>query len=80
MGTGGKSREGPLGCQTDGPGPRRVRVESGGSRRETDFPHTTSTYPRSKETREAALADVPEPERRKILVDNAVKLFNLDAA
>ena len=47
---------------------------------ETDFPHTTSTYPKSKETREAALADVPEPERRKILVDNAVNLFNLDAA
>ena len=39
-----------------------------GLRRETDFPHTTSTYPKSKETREAAL------------VDNAVNLFNLDAA
>ena len=47
---------------------------------ETDFPHTTSTYPKSKETCEAALADVPEAERRKILVDNAVKLFHLDAA
>ena len=69
-----------MGCQTEGRELRGVRVESGGSRRETDFPHTTSTYPKSKETREAALADVPEPERRKILVENAVKLFKLDAA
>ena len=80
MGTGASLERGPWGCQTDGQRPRRVRVESGGSRRETDFPHTTSTYPKSKETREAALADVPEAERRKILVDNAVKLFKLDAA
>ena len=30
--------------------------------------------------RETALADVPEAERRKILVENAVKLFKLDAS
>ena len=79
MGIGASLERGPWGVKRlDGPPRGSCRIQ--GLRRETDFPHTTSTYPKSKETREAALADVPEAERRKILVENAVKLFKLDAA
>ena len=47
---------------------------------ETDFPHTTSTYPNSKAMRESCLQGVPEQEQRAMLVDNAVRLFRLDVA
>lgn len=45
---------------------------------ETDYPHTTSTYPNSKTMRESCLAGVPDEERRAMLVDNSVRLFKLD--
>ncbi len=44
---------------------------------ESDFPHPTCSWPNSQEFIEHSLAGVPEDERRKILVDNAVRVFNL---
>ncbi len=45
---------------------------------ESDFPHPTCTYPNSRRYIENSLGDVPEDERRKILVENAVRVFRLD--
>lgn len=45
---------------------------------ETDFPHPTSTWPNSKACREQSLRDVPVEERRRMLIDNAVEVYNLD--
>ena len=45
---------------------------------ETDFPHPTSTWPNSRACREESLKDVPSQERRKILWENAAKLYRLD--
>ena len=45
---------------------------------ETDYPHPTSTWPNSKRLRDHALRDVPADERRKMLMDNAIGLYNLD--
>jgi predicted TIM-barrel fold metal-dependent hydrolase len=45
---------------------------------ESDFPHPTCTWPDSQTYIERSLDGVPENERRKILVDNAVRVFNLD--
>lgn len=45
---------------------------------ETDFPHPTSTWPNSKECREKSLEGVPQDEQRKILMENAIKLYQLD--
>lgn len=45
---------------------------------ETDFPHPTSTWPNSKQCRETSLKGVPDDERRKILMENAIKLYQLD--
>ncbi len=44
---------------------------------ESDFPHPTSTYPDSRRYIEDSLRDVPQNERRKILVENAVRVFSL---
>ncbi len=44
---------------------------------ESDYPHPTTTWPNSQEYIQRSLKDVPEPERRKILVENAVRVFNL---
>jgi predicted TIM-barrel fold metal-dependent hydrolase len=44
---------------------------------ESDYPHPTCSWPNSQDFIERSLAGVPEAERRKILVDNAVKVFNL---
>ena len=45
---------------------------------ESDFPHPTCTWRTSAEYIQRGIGDLPEDERRKILVDNAVKLFNLE--
>ena len=45
---------------------------------ESDFPHGTSTYPNSKEFIEKGLKGVPEEERRKMLAENAIRLYHLD--
>src|SRR5262249_15610992 len=45
---------------------------------ETDFPHPTTTWPNSKRCREESLADVPPEERQLMLLENAIKLYQLD--
>ena len=45
---------------------------------ESDFPHPTGSYPNSRAYIERTLAGVPEDERRKMLVENAIRVFNLD--
>ena len=47
---------------------------------ESDYPHPTGTWPDSRKYIEASMKDWPLEERRKVLVDNAVKVFNLDAS
>jgi predicted TIM-barrel fold metal-dependent hydrolase len=47
---------------------------------EGDYPHKTCTYPDSWKYIDASLQGVPEEEKRMMLVDNAVRLFNLDVA
>ena len=44
----------------------------------TDFPHPTSTWPNSQEARDRSLEGVPDVERKKILMENAIKLYRLD--
>ena len=44
----------------------------------SDFPHPTSTFPKSQWYIERAIGDWSEAERRQVLVDNAVKVFNLN--
>jgi uncharacterized protein len=52
---------------------------------ESDFPHPTSLSPGpgsakcARDTIQANLANVPEDVLRKILHDNAVRVFNLTA-
>ena len=45
---------------------------------ESDFPHPTGSYPNSREYIKRSLENVPEDEKRKILVDNAIRVFNLN--
>ena len=45
----------------------------------SDYPHTESTFPRSREITDEILAGVPERERALILRDNAARLFGFDA-
>ncbi len=44
---------------------------------ESDFPHGTGTYPKSREYIERCMHDWTKEERQKVLVDNARKVFNL---
>ena len=44
----------------------------------SDFPHPTSTFPKSQWYIERAIGNWSEAERRQVLVDNAVKVFNLN--
>jgi predicted TIM-barrel fold metal-dependent hydrolase len=44
---------------------------------ESDYPHTTSTYPRSWEFVERTLAGVPQEERTKMLHMNAMSVYHL---
>ena len=43
----------------------------------SDFPHPTSTWPTSHDQLERSLTNLTPEERRKILVDTPVKVFNL---
>ena len=45
----------------------------------SDYPHTESTFPRSREITGQILADVPKSEQEMILRDNAAKLYKVDA-
>ena len=44
---------------------------------ETDFPHPTCLYPRSREHLQAVLGEMPETTRRKVLCDNAASLYGI---
>jgi len=44
---------------------------------ESDYPHTASTYPNSWNVIEETLKEVTAEERRKILFENAVRLYHL---
>ena len=45
----------------------------------TDYPHTASTFPKSQEIVERDTASIPEDEKRKLIHDNVLKLFNIPA-
>jgi predicted TIM-barrel fold metal-dependent hydrolase len=44
----------------------------------SDYPHPESTYPKSLEITSRVLADVPEPEREKILAANTARVFGIE--
>ncbi|MCL0101866.1 amidohydrolase [Dehalococcoidia bacterium] len=44
---------------------------------ESDFPHPTCTWPTSQDYIKRGIGDLTAEEQRKILVENAVKVFNL---
>jgi len=44
---------------------------------ESDYPHIASTYPKSWRFVEQTLSGVPEPEQKKMLYENALKLYGL---
>jgi hypothetical protein len=46
----------------------------------SDYPHTESTFPRSREITSKILKDVPEAEQELILRDNVARLYGFDVA
>ena len=44
----------------------------------SDYPHTESTFPRSREITSEILVDVPGAERERILRDNVADLYGFD--
>ncbi len=44
----------------------------------SDYPHSESTFPRSREVLDEILAGVPEEERAKIVCHNAARLYGFD--
>jgi predicted TIM-barrel fold metal-dependent hydrolase len=44
----------------------------------SDFPHTDSTWPHSCEVIERDFAEVPEPVKRKMICENAARLYRID--
>jgi predicted TIM-barrel fold metal-dependent hydrolase len=44
---------------------------------ESDFPHSTSTYPESRQFVERCLKGVPENERDQLCYGNAMRLYGL---
>ncbi len=44
----------------------------------SDFPHTDSTWPNSLKVIEQDFEDVPADVKRKIVFENAAKLYNID--
>lgn len=44
----------------------------------SDYPHTESTFPRSRQINAERLAGVPDDEKRKMLRDNARRIFKFD--
>jgi predicted TIM-barrel fold metal-dependent hydrolase len=47
---------------------------------ESDFPHVASYYPRSWREVERVLEGVPADDRRKVLYENALRVYRIDAA
>ena len=46
---------------------------------ESDFPHVTAYYPRSRDVAAEVLADVPADETRKIMYENALRIYGVAA-
>jgi predicted TIM-barrel fold metal-dependent hydrolase len=46
---------------------------------ESDFPHVASFYPRSWESIERVINGVPTEDRRKLLYENAVRVYGIEA-
>ncbi len=46
---------------------------------ESDFPHSTSTYPESQQFVERTLQGVPQAERNQLLYGNALRIYNLSS-
>lgn len=46
----------------------------------SDYPHSESTFPRSREILEQILAGVPENERARIVGENTARLYSFDVA
>jgi predicted TIM-barrel fold metal-dependent hydrolase len=44
---------------------------------ESDFPHVASFYPRSRDAAERVLTGVPEDDRRKMLYENALRVYRV---
>ena len=44
----------------------------------SDYPHTESTFRRSREITSQILADVPADEQRKVLRENVAALYGFD--
>jgi predicted TIM-barrel fold metal-dependent hydrolase len=47
---------------------------------ESDFPHVASFYPRSWESVERVLQGVPPDDRRKVLYENALRVYQIEGA
>jgi predicted TIM-barrel fold metal-dependent hydrolase len=47
---------------------------------ETDYPHSDTTFPRSREIAAELFKEVPADETRKIVRDNAIRFFDLELA
>jgi predicted TIM-barrel fold metal-dependent hydrolase len=45
---------------------------------ESDYPHSDSTWPRTKEIADVQMAGLTDEQRRKIVRGNAIGLFGLD--
>jgi predicted TIM-barrel fold metal-dependent hydrolase len=45
---------------------------------ETDYPHSDSTWPKSREVAEKMMAGLPDDVVRKLVRGNAIKLLDLD--
>jgi predicted TIM-barrel fold metal-dependent hydrolase len=45
---------------------------------ESDYPHTDTTWPNSQEVVQKHFGGIPEDDRRKIVYDNACKLFQME--
>ncbi|MHB1890535.1 MAG: amidohydrolase family protein, partial [Acidimicrobiales bacterium] len=45
---------------------------------ESDYPHSDSTWPRTREVAERQMAHLDDEARRKIVRGNAIRLFGLD--
>jgi predicted TIM-barrel fold metal-dependent hydrolase len=46
----------------------------------SDYPHTDSTWPESQRVIAEHFSNVPEAEKRKILAENAARLYHFDLA
>jgi predicted TIM-barrel fold metal-dependent hydrolase len=44
---------------------------------ESDFPHSTSTYPESRQFVDRTLAGVPQKERDQLCYGNAMRIYGL---